>query len=95
MTDADKILICRRFLRGEYKDRLAELKTLYQTTFATATEEVTLTSTSFEGGMTGGQMKFDKMILLAAIGDLLADVDPDALPEHPPGGGFVQQFSAL
>lgn len=94
MTDAGKIYICRRYLRGEYKNRLDDLKQLNRDTFASATEEVQLTSTLFEGGSAGGVVKFDKMILLSAIGDLLAEWDTAADPEPTPPAGIVQQFSA-
>lgn len=63
---------------------LADLKQLATDTFADATETVTITSTSFEGGSAGGQIAFPKDILGVAIEELIAEIDPDYIITPPP-----------
>lgn len=74
MADRDKLNYCVNYLRREYPStRLDDLKALARDVFASATEEVALTTTSFEGGAAGGQIKFDKTLLGLAIEKLLAE----------------------
>jgi hypothetical protein len=72
---------------------LAGLKALAATTFAAATDTVTVTSSQFEGGQAGGQITFEKVILGQAIEKLLAEFDPDYDSPAAAGCGFIQQFS--
>jgi len=51
----------------------AELETLAASTFASATEEVTITSIGTEGTSSSGQISMPKWLLLEAIEDLLAE----------------------
>jgi len=71
---------------------VAALKTLANEVFASATEEVAITSTASELGSAGGILKFDKAILLSAIETLLLEVDPDNTP-LPPSAGYIPDFS--
>ena len=72
---------------------VAALKALADTAFATATNEVAITGTSSEtGGAASAVVKFDKALLLAAIEELLLEVDPDNTPAAPPSG-FTPDFS--
>lgn len=91
-TDAEKKDTCRRFLRREYAGKLADLKNLARSVFADASEEVALTTASFEGGSGGGQIKFDKMTLLAAIEDVIAELDPSYVSPLPQFSGSVIRF---
>jgi hypothetical protein len=87
------------YLRDKYWDAdeeewdVAELRTMRDTAFAAATRTVTITSTSTEAGGAGaGEITFDKMTLVAALNDLIAEADPSSLPP-PRGGGFQADFS--
>ena len=51
----------------------AELEALAASTFASATEEVTITSIGTEGTSSSGQVTMPKWLLLQAIEDLLAE----------------------
>lgn len=80
------------FVSGTTWD-VASLKALADTAFSTSTEEVVITSTSSEAaGAASGAVRFDKAILLAAIEELLLEVDPDNTPA-PPAAGYVPDFS--
>lgn len=69
---------CLSYLRRKYTvANLADLKVLADEVFASATDEVTINTVSYEGGSAGGQIKFDKVILGQAIEQLIAEIDPD------------------
>jgi hypothetical protein len=51
----------------------AELEALAASTFATATDEVTITSIGTEGTSSSGQVTMPKWLLLEAIEDLLSE----------------------
>ena len=71
MTELDKISGVKSFLRRTKSN--AELEALALSTFASATEEVVITSIGTEGTSSSGQVSFPKGLLLQAIEDLLAE----------------------
>lgn len=72
---------------------VADLRTLRDTAFPVATRTVTITSTSTEAGGAGaGEVTFDKMTLVAALNDLIAEADPVSQPPAR-GRGFQPDFS--
>lgn len=82
MTDATaKLEYAVKYLRRTYT--LAELKTLATTIWETATDTVTLTSNSHEGGGASGQITFEKAILGMAIEQLIEEQDTDVVADVP------------
>jgi hypothetical protein len=73
---------------------LVALKELAATTFSSATDLITITSGTFEGGQGTGVVTFEKVILGLAIEKLLAEFDPDYDAPAAAGCGFIQQFSS-
>ena len=71
MTDLDKISGVKSFLRRTKTTQ--ELEALALATFASATEEVVITSLSSDGTGTGGQVSFPKWLLLQAVEELLSE----------------------
>lgn len=77
-TAVASLAYCLAYLRRKYLVAdLAALKTLADEVFATATDEVTINSVSYEGGSAGGQIKFDKIILGQALEQRIAELDPE------------------
>ena len=72
--DSEKIAGVKSYLRRNKS--LAELKALADSTFASATEEVTITSIGTEGSSTSGQVSFPKWLLLQALEELISELDP-------------------
>ncbi|CAN5459252.1 hypothetical protein BH20VER3_BH20VER3_00580 [soil metagenome] len=58
---------------------LDDLRQLAADTFASASDEVTINTVSYEGGSAGGQVKFEKVLVGIALEELLAELDPDYL----------------
>lgn len=72
---------------------VTELRTLADTAYAAGTKTVTITGTSSEaGGQATAEVTFDKLTLLAALEELLAEAAPDAAPP-PRARGFTTDFS--
>jgi hypothetical protein len=71
VTDLDKISGVKSFLRRT--KTTAELEALALATFASATEEVVITSLGSEGASSAGQISFPKWLLLQAVEELLAE----------------------
>jgi hypothetical protein len=71
VTDAQKISGVKSFLRRT--KTTAELEALAASTFASATEEVIITSIGTEGSSTSGQVSFPKWLLLQAVEELLSE----------------------
>jgi hypothetical protein len=64
--------------------KLDDLKALAESTFNSATDPVTITSGSFEGGQGQGQITFEKAILGVAIAELIDATDPGyRMPDLP------------
>lgn len=91
-SDAEQKDTCRRFLRREYAGKLEDLRQLSRSVFEDASEEVALTTASFEGGSGGGQIKFNKMTLLTAIEDVIEEIDPSYVSPLPRFSGSVLRF---
>ena len=71
MTDLDKISGVKSYLRRTKTTQ--ELEALALATFASATEEVVITSLSSDGTGTGGQVSFPKWLLLQVVEEILAE----------------------
>lgn len=65
-------------LRRRYAQDLVGLKMLADHTWAEATDTVTLTSLSAEGGSQSGSITCPKGLLLLVIEELIAELDPTA-----------------
>lgn len=94
MDDNAKLLACVQYLRRVYYVgadawNLAALKALATTAFAEASKTVTIIGTNSEIGGASAQVTFDKMLLLSAIEQLLAEVDPAAPPPGAPSGAYM------
>ncbi len=86
-SNATSLNYCVSFLKREYPStRLVDLEQLAREVFGTATETVQITTVSSEGGQTGGQVTFDKIILGTAIEKLIAQYIATAAGETSQGG---------
>jgi hypothetical protein len=77
LSSRQQIDYVKDYCRRLYQNDLAGLKTLAQQIFESATDEVVLTTTSFEGGTSGGQVKFNKMLAGIAVEELISEIDPN------------------
>ena len=71
MSDAQKITGVKSFLRRTKTTE--ELEELALAAFASATEEVVITSIGSEGASSSGQISFPKWLLLQAVEEIIAD----------------------
>ena len=71
MTDLDKISGVKSYLRRT--KTTAELEALAVSAFASASEEVVITSISGDGTASSGQVSFPKWLLLQALEEILAE----------------------
>lgn len=71
MSDAQKISGVKSYLRRT--KTTDELEALAATAFASATEEVVITSIGSEGASSSGQISFPKWLLLQAVEELIAE----------------------
>jgi hypothetical protein len=103
MPGADQLFYCKNYLRRKYGGApntdppgapdLASLRTLADTCFNSATQDVVITSTNVAGEQVTGQAKFDKTILGLAIEELLLELGGYAGPCVPPeDSGVALQF---
>lgn len=74
MDETAKLAGVKSYLRRN--KTLQELKDLADSVFSSATEEVTITSLGSEGGSTSGVVSFPKWLLLQALEELIAELDP-------------------
>ena len=72
--------------------KLQDLKADADKVFQAATDTVTITSGSFEGGAGGGQITFRKDVLGMAYEELIEEFDPEWVPAMKLGEGIVMQF---
>lgn len=72
-VDRSKVEYAKKYLRRKYAGNNAGLATLADEVFAEATDTVTLTGTSFEGGSGSGQITFEKALLGAAVEEVLEE----------------------
>ena len=91
MIDAAKISTLKQYLRRTNvgDDGLAKLKALADTLFGSATNEVTITGNSFEGGTASGVVTFPKMAYLQAVEELILELDPTNTPTAPDQSAIV------
>lgn len=68
----------QQYLRRTYASNLNGLRVLAEQTFAQATEAVTITQQSFEGGASTGTITCPRAVLLQAIEDVLLELDDTA-----------------
>lgn len=85
-----RVATWKQRFRRKYATDLPGLRTLSDTIAAEAGEVVTITSTSMEGGAGAGVVTGNKLEMLAAVEDVLLELDP-ALPA-PPVYGSVMRF---
>jgi hypothetical protein len=71
VTDLDKISGVKSYLRRTKTP--AELQTLADAAFLSASEEVTITSISGDGTASSGQVSFPKWLLLQALEEILSE----------------------
>ena len=71
MTDLDKISGVKSYLRRT--KTTAELEALADSAFASASEEVVITSISGDGTASSGQVSFPKWLLLQALEEILSE----------------------
>jgi len=71
MDEISKLSGVKSYLRRT--KTASELEELADTCFATATDEVTITSISAEGTSSAGQVSFPKWLLLQALEDILRE----------------------
>lgn len=90
MDAAARIDTARRYLRRTYAQNLTGLLALADQVANTATEAVTLTGQSFEGGSHTGQLTFEPMAYLTAIEDIIAELDPTGAGAPPPDRAYAR-----
>jgi hypothetical protein len=78
MTSAERIVAAKKYLRRKYAADLDGLKTLADSIATGAFEAVTITGNQYEGGGADGQITFEPLEYLAAVEDVIADIDPAA-----------------
>jgi hypothetical protein len=89
MDDASRIETAKRYLRRKYATDLLGLRALADSVAECATDAVTLTGQSFEGGSHSGAVTFEPMAYLTAIEDVLAELD-DTVPPPPPDRAYAR-----
>ena len=100
MSDDLKLSACLQYLRRTYYLPatqlwdLPKLKAIATAAYAEASEQVTIVATASDLGSTTGQVTFDKWLLIAAVEQLLLEVDPDNTPA-PPSRGYIPDYSCL
>jgi hypothetical protein len=83
MDTATRIETYKQYLRITYEEDVAGLRTLMATVAADAINPVAITSHSFEGGQASGQLVLEPLARLNAILAVLAELDPDNVPNPP------------
>jgi hypothetical protein len=78
MTSADRIQAAKRDLRRKYSENVDGLKALADKVAEGAFEAVTITGSGYEGADDSGQITFEPMEYIAALEDLISDLDPDS-----------------
>lgn len=77
-TDPNLLRALKSRLRRVYASNLAGLRAESDRVFALATEAVTLTSHNFTDGGASGELTCPRGLYLAALEDVLAELDTDA-----------------
>lgn len=86
-SDRAKIEATKSYFRRKYAGNLEQLKDYAESVFHAATDSVEITSISAEGAQTGGQLVFEKSLLLIMVEELIQELDPAfTLPAAIPRG---------
>jgi hypothetical protein len=89
MESAAKIAVLKQGLRMQYSANPPGLRALWQRVFAESTEYVEITGNAYEGGSASGAHILHRLEYLAAVQDVLAEIDPAGTPSAPPSGTFA------
>lgn len=89
MESAAKIAVLKQGLRIQYTSDPAALRVLWSRVFNESTEFVELTGNAYEGGSASGTHILHRLEYLAAVQDILAELDPPSTPSAPPPGTFA------
>lgn len=93
MDDAAKLATITQYFRELYCVagvwNLADMRAQRLAAFSAATDEVVIVGSSSELGAMSGQVKFDKMLVVAAINALMREADPTNVPAPPPSGASL------
>lgn len=89
MEDAERIATLKRYLRRTYAANVPGLKSLAASVAERATKAVTITGQTFEGGSAQGTVTFEPMAYLAAIEDVIAELD-DSAPLAAPNSALIR-----
>jgi hypothetical protein len=76
MSERQQADYIKSYLRRKFSADIPGLKAYADEVFGSATDEITVTTTSFEGGSVGGIPTFNKMTLLGAIEEVIEELDP-------------------
>lgn len=92
MDDAARIETAKRYLRRTYYNNVNGLKELAERIWNQhgAVDAVTITGQTFEGGQAQGQLTFEPLAYLAAVEELIAELDPDNTPPERPNVTVAQ-----
>lgn len=77
-TDPNLQRALKSYLRRHYASDLNGLRRQAESVWQQATESVTITTHSFVDGSASGEITCPRGVLLAAIEDVLAELDPTA-----------------
>lgn len=85
MDDHARIETVKQYLRRTYASNVDGLKLLAENLVRNggATDAVTITGQSFEGGQAQGQLTFEPLAYLGAIESLILELDPTYTPSAP------------
>ena len=89
MDSAAKIATLKQGLRIKYRTDPTGLRQLWEQVFAGSTEYVEITGTAFEGGSANGVQILERLEYLAAVQEIMAELDPTGTPPAPPAGAFA------
>ena len=81
---------CKNFYRRKFPNDLVGLKAEADRVFAASFDEVTVTTTGFEGGHVGGQVKFNKAYAHVALEELIEELEPTTLPPQRASGSVIE-----
>ncbi|MDP1580720.1 MAG: hypothetical protein Q8M02_10595 [Candidatus Didemnitutus sp.] len=83
MADFNQLGTLKQYLRMKYRADIVGLKRFADEIFCEATDTITLTGQSFEGGSHTGVINCPRGLLLQAIMETIAELDPTVAPPAP------------
>lgn len=89
MDSASKILTLKQGLRIKFSADPAGLRKLWEEVWKGASRFVEITGNSYEGGSASGTVILERLEYLAAVQDILAELDPAGTPMAPPRGALA------